>query len=317
MLNTLQEVFRGFFGDQQFSKVVNNDLCFQHTQLVHWVGAPRLFLLRVQPRRVAIYQKEDQNETLVGFAYYQYLELTSQFNHKRYELYDDRRSDLSAVRDEALAQWQWTRQATSRQTYQETQRQLKTQAQRDRQRLQNNHNAWDAFLPNNVLTDVPPHQRRSVALNIRNVFKVSYDPVRFQNRFEPLDFEDKLVNDDIAGRFTRSEESGELSYADEFKLVEDKFKRADNSIVEQVSDEQGAQQLLRLIKAIPKIKFKLTTEQEMMISTPQNLLCLGRSGTGKTTSSALRLFATDAYYKYHEQLTKFKLDNPDKKVRDF
>ena len=54
-----------------------------------------------------------------------------------------------------------------------------------------------------------------------------------------------------------------------------------------------------------------------MISTPQNLLCLGRSGTGKTTSSALRLFATDAYYKYHEQLTNFKLQNPDKKVRDF
>lgn len=54
-----------------------------------------------------------------------------------------------------------------------------------------------------------------------------------------------------------------------------------------------------------------------MISTPQNLLCLGRSGTGKTTSSALRLFATDAYYKYHEQLTKFKLENPDKRNKDF
>ena len=54
-----------------------------------------------------------------------------------------------------------------------------------------------------------------------------------------------------------------------------------------------------------------------MISTPQNLLCLGRSGTGKTTSSALRLFATDAYYKYHEQLQKFKLDNPDKGNKHF
>jgi len=47
------------------------------------------------------------------------------------------------------------------------------------------------------------------------------------------------------------------------------------------------------------------------------LLCLGRSGTGKTTSSALRLFATDAYYKYHEQLAKYKIENPDGKVRDF
>ena len=54
-----------------------------------------------------------------------------------------------------------------------------------------------------------------------------------------------------------------------------------------------------------------------MVSTPQNILCLGRSGTGKTTSSSLRLFATDAYYKYHEQLKKFKLMNPDKRNQDF
>ena len=72
-----------------------------------------------------------------------------------------------------------------------------------------------------------------------------------------------------------------------------------------------------MIKAIPEIKFKLTPEQELMISAPQNLLCLGRSGTGKTTSSALRLFATDAYYKYHEQLAKFKAENPDKRNKDF
>lgn len=43
-----------------------------------------------------------------------------------------------------------------------------------------------------------------------------------------------------------------------------------------------------------------------MISTPNNLLCLGRSGTGKTTSSALRLFSTDAFYKYIEEHKMFK-----------
>ena len=47
------------------------------------------------------------------------------------------------------------------------------------------------------------------------------------------------------------------------------------------------------------------------------MLCLGRSGTGKTTSSSLRLFATDALYKYHEQFKKFKLLNPEKKKKDF
>ena len=54
-----------------------------------------------------------------------------------------------------------------------------------------------------------------------------------------------------------------------------------------------------------------------MISTPSNLLCLGRSGTGKTTSSALRLFSTDAFYKYMEQLRQFKLQNPDKLNQHF
>ena len=47
-----------------------------------------------------------------------------------------------------------------------------------------------------------------------------------------------------------------------------------------------------------------------MISTPENLLCLGRSGTGKTTSSALRLFASDAFFKFKEQLSLWKLNNP-------
>ena len=32
----------------------------------------------------------------------------------------------------------------------------------------------------------------------------------------------------------------------------------------------------------------------------------GTAGTGKTTSSALRLFATEAFYKYHELLRTFK-----------
>ena len=31
----------------------------------------------------------------------------------------------------------------------------------------------------------------------------------------------------------------------------------------------------------------------------------------------MRLFATDAYYKYHEQLNKFKLENPEAKNKDF
>lgn len=46
-----------------------------------------------------------------------------------------------------------------------------------------------------------------------------------------------------------------------------------------------------------------------MISSPNNLLCLGRSGTGKTICSALRLFSTDAFYKYIEEFNKFSQTN--------
>lgn len=54
-----------------------------------------------------------------------------------------------------------------------------------------------------------------------------------------------------------------------------------------------------------------------MISAPDNLLCLGRSGTGKTTCSALRLFSTNAVYKYMEELREFKKINPTAKMSDF
>jgi hypothetical protein len=77
-----------------------------------------------------------------------------------------------------------------------------------------------------------------------------------------------------------------------------------------MAEEKGAEQLLKLIKSIPEIKFKLTSDQEVMIKAPENLLCLGRSGTGKTTSSALRLFSTDLYYKYMQSMEAFKKSNP-------
>ena len=44
----------------------------------------------------------------------------------------------------------------------------------------------------------------------------------------------------------------------------------------------------------------------MVITTHNNLLCIGRSGTGKTTCSALRLFLTDVIFKYVEAKKEFK-----------
>ncbi len=59
-----------------------------------------------------------------------------------------------------------------------------------------------------------------------------------------------------------SEITGEMFCANEFSMIKDKFKPADDVIVKSVADEQGGFQLLRLIKSVPRLKFKLTPEQD-------------------------------------------------------
>lgn len=100
--------------------------------------------------------------------------------------------------------------------------------------------------------------------------------------------------------------NGRWFYEKEFEDTKDKFAAANDDIVDKVSEEKGSELLLKLIKSIPRIKFRLTPDQEVMIKAPENLLCLGRSGTGKTTSSALRLFSTDLLYKYVEEFEAWK-----------
>ena len=53
----------------------------------------------------------------------------------------------------------------------------------------------------------------------------------------PPHFEDKHFTQEIAQRFSRHPIFGEFVYEDEFLIKEDKFRRADKKIVEQVSDE--------------------------------------------------------------------------------
>lgn len=83
----------------------------------------------------------------------------------------------------------------------------------------------------------------------------------------PIEFADKIMDPEIAKLFKRDPAlKNEFALPDEGKLQIDKFLKVDDKILSQVTDERGAQQLLRLIKRIPKIKFKLTPEQELMIS---------------------------------------------------
>ncbi len=44
------------------------------------------------------------------------------------------------------------------------------------------------------------------------------------------------------------------------------------------------------------LKINITTEQLEVIGEPGNVLCLGRSGTGKTTCAVLRMFALNSLF---------------------
>jgi len=80
------------------------------------------------------------------------------------------------------------------------------------------------------------------------------------------------------------------------QTFEDQQWRADEFIVKQLSSEKNVDKLLTIIDQIPDLDIKLSTLQQAVITSRENLLCLGRSGTGKTTSSVLRLFAQEIMY---------------------
>ncbi|CDW90518.1 lupus brain antigen [Stylonychia lemnae] len=186
-----------------------------------------------------------------------------------------------------------------------------------KQRYENDHDHFRCFNINYVLSHLPLDKRKQTAFySEQAIFDLKYDKTFNEMIYHPKKFQPQLLHEKFAKKY-KKQADGTYFYEKEFEMIEDKFQKADSFLVETVSDEKGAEQLLRLIKSIPQLKFKLTIEQEKMISTPNNLLCLGRSGTGKTTSSALRLFSTDVFFKYMDNLRKFKADNPDKLNQHF
>lgn len=62
---------------------------------------------------------------------------------------------------------------------------------------------------------------------------------------------------------------------------------------------------------MPNFKIRLTDEQQELIGSGGNLLAIGRSGTGKTTCSLLRLFSAEIVYKYRANRGKRRLGPED------
>jgi hypothetical protein len=55
------------------------------------------------------------------------------------------------------------------------------------------------------------------------------------------------------------------------------------------------------------LNIKLSARQELVVKSQENLLCLGRSGTGKTTSSVLRLFSQEIMFILLRKAAKNKI----------
>lgn len=54
--------------------------------------------------------------------------------------------------------------------------------------------------------------------------------------------------------------------------------------------------MLQILEQIPNLDLQLNALQKAVVVSTKDLLCLGRSGTGKTTSSVLRLFSQEIMF---------------------
>lgn len=70
------------------------------------------------------------------------------------------------------------------------------------------------------------------------------------------------------------------------------------SIVNKLGTAATCAEFINFLKKIPDFQIKLTEEQENLIGSPGNVLAIGRSGTGKTTCSLLRLLSTEIVFRY-------------------
>ncbi len=69
---------------------------------------------------------------------------------------------------------------------------------------------------------------------------------------------------------------------------------------------KNASQIVDFLKTIPNFRIKLTPEQNSLVGEADNVVALGRSGTGKTTCAILRLFSMEVLFKFRMTLAKIK-----------
>ncbi|KAL4500493.1 hypothetical protein ABPG72_003444 [Tetrahymena utriculariae] len=94
----------------------------------------------------------------------------------------------------------------------------------------------------------------------------------------------------------------------EKKILEEKFQEKEERafqnklLLQSFADFSSASNLVELLQKIPNLNLKLTQEEINVIGQQGNVLVIGRSGTGKTTSALLRLFAMEILFHIRVQI---------------
>lgn len=104
----------------------------------------------------------------------------------------------------------------------------------------------------------------------------------------------KESNSFIFNSYNLRWESLEVSYANQTNPI-NPFELA---IINKLATATSGAEFIRFIRRIPNFRISLTEEQENLIKSPGNVLAIGRSGTGKTTCSILRLLSTELLFRY-------------------
>ncbi|KAL4461532.1 hypothetical protein ABPG74_016156 [Tetrahymena malaccensis] len=96
------------------------------------------------------------------------------------------------------------------------------------------------------------------------------------------------------------------SFLKDLQSMREYQQQVSNHVISQCLNFGSAQKLVNVLQKIPNFKVKLSSEQSHIISCSGNVVCIGRSGTGKTTSAVLRMFALEMLFKYRLHVYNYK-----------
>ena len=82
-------------------------------------------------------------------------------------------------------------------------------------------------------------------------------------------------------------------------------------LIKKLASKEAGSNFVRILSNIPNFRIKLTEEQSDAVSKEGNVVILGRSGTGKTTCSVLRMFAAELLFRFktNKSDAKFSADD--------